>query len=174
MDRPSFGCGRIGLRSMSEPTHEMKQRLAALQADVTAELRAKRTESAEPVAAEPAKERRRRGALGWLLLPVRLAMLLVLPFTFFSSGLIAWLYSKGLERRVLLVTVTGGFAGTAAIVAGQLFLGPTGAGLGYLFRQGLIAAALAGLVYSIERKGVHRTAAEVAPASTFRLLGKNP
>ena len=90
-------------------------------------------------------------------------MLLVLPFTFFSNGLVAWLYSKGLERRVLVVTVTSGLAGTAAIVAGQLFVGPTGAGLGYLLRQGLFAAALAGLAISVEREEARRTSAAVAP-----------
>ena len=90
-------------------------------------------------------------------------MLLVLPFTFFSSGLIAWLYSKGLERRVLLVTMTGGIAGTAAIVAGQLFLGPTGAGLGYLLRQGLLTAAFVGLALAFEREEARRTAATPTP-----------
>jgi len=115
MDRPSFGCGRIGLRSMSEPTHEMKQRLAALQADVTAELRAKRTESAEPVAAEPAKERRRRGALGWLLLPVRLAMLLVLPFFVLVGGGV-WLY------RVHDIPTWLALGGSGAVAAALLTL----------------------------------------------------
>lgn len=90
-------------------------------------------------------------------------MLLVLPLSFFSSGLIAWLYSKGLERRVLLVTVTGGIAGTTAIVAGQLFLGPTGAGLGFLFRQGLFAAALARLAFSVQRAEARRTSTAPAP-----------
>lgn len=76
---------------MSEPTLEMKQRLAALQADVTAELRARRTESVESVAAEPAKKRHRRGALALLLLPVRLAVLIAVPFFVLVGGGV-WLY----------------------------------------------------------------------------------
>ena len=79
---------------MSEPTLDVKQRLAALQGELTAELRAQRTESAESaesVAAKPAKKSRRRGAVGWLLLPIRLVVLLVLPFFVLVGGGV-WLY----------------------------------------------------------------------------------
>ncbi|MCH7811398.1 MAG: oligosaccharide flippase family protein [Chloroflexi bacterium] len=84
--------------------------------------------------------------------PTVQVMLLILPFNFFASGIIAWLYSSGLERRVLLVTAVGGIAGTGAIVAGHALAGAAGAGGGYLFRQAFFAVALAALAFSHERE----------------------
>ncbi len=114
MDR-TLGCARIGLRSMSEPTLETKQRLAALQAEVTAELRDQPTESVEPVAAESAKKRRHRGALAWLLLPVRLVVLLVLPFLVLVGGGV-WLY------RVHAIPTWLALGGSGAVAAALLTL----------------------------------------------------
>lgn len=85
-------------------------------------------------------------------------MIFVLPFTFLAGGLMAWLYSNGLEKRVLLVSVVAGISGTGAIVAGHAFAGATGAGFGYLLRQVILAVALAGLAFSYNRTLARRTA----------------
>lgn len=96
-------------------------------------------------------------------------MLFVLPFSFLVGGLMAWLYSNGLEKRVLLVSAAAGIAGTGAIVAGHAFAGATGAGIGYLLRQVLLAVALTGLAFSYERAVGRRTSPTLAPARSWSM-----
>lgn len=96
-------------------------------------------------------------------------MLFVLPFSFLAGGLMAWLYSNGLEKHVLLVSAAAGIAGTGAIVAGHAFAGATGAGTGYLLRQILLAAALAGLAFSYERAVVRHTSPTSASSRSWSL-----
>lgn len=96
-------------------------------------------------------------------------MLFVLPFSFFVGGLMAWLYSNGLEKRVLLVSIVAGIAGTGAIVIGHNFAGATGAGFGYLLRQVLLAVALAGLAFSYDRAVSHRASTTLAPTRNWSM-----
>ncbi len=68
-----------------------RDRLAALEAEVQAELRTRRQVAVAAVAKPRPKARRSRGAVGWLLIPVRLAVLIVLPFVTLVGGAV-WLY----------------------------------------------------------------------------------
>jgi O-antigen/teichoic acid export membrane protein len=70
-------------------------------------------------------------------------MFLATPFVFGANPLLAHLYTERLERRKLGLTLGGvSFAGTGAIVGGQLLIGPTGAAGGYALRAMLSFAAL--------------------------------
>jgi hypothetical protein len=53
-----------------------------------------------------------------------------------------------MERQVLATTLVGSLAGTAAVVGGQLAIGPTGAAGGYVLRQALFTVALTALSVS--------------------------
>jgi O-antigen/teichoic acid export membrane protein len=75
-------------------------------------------------------------------------MCLVLPFVYASNPLLARLYAVRMERQVLATTLVGSLAGTAAVVCGQLAIGPTGAAGGYVLRQALFTVALTALSVS--------------------------
>jgi lipopolysaccharide exporter len=81
-------------------------------------------------------------------------MLLGLPFIYGTNALLVHLYTRGRERPMLFVTISVSLVGTGAIVAGQLALGPTGAGGGYLVRQSLLLTGL--LAVGLLRPSIRR------------------
>jgi O-antigen/teichoic acid export membrane protein len=75
--------------------------------------------------------------------PVVQIMLLVIPFIFASNPLLTHLYTSRRERRGLTVALAVcAFAGTAAIIVGQLLIGPLAAAGGYVLRQALFVGSL--------------------------------
>jgi O-antigen/teichoic acid export membrane protein len=79
-------------------------------------------------------------------------MCFVLPFLYASNPLLARLYAVGMERQVFATTLIASLAGTAAVIVGQLAIGPTGAAGGYVLRHVMFTAVLSALsVFSIDR-----------------------
>jgi O-antigen/teichoic acid export membrane protein len=75
--------------------------------------------------------------------PVVQIMLLVIPFIFASNPLLTHLYTSRRERRGLTVALAVcAFAGTGAIIVGQLLIGPLAAAGGYVLRQALFVGSL--------------------------------
>lgn len=69
-------------------------------------------------------------------------MLLGLPFIYGTNAVLAHLYTRGQEQRMLVATISVSLFGTGTIVAGQLIMGPTGAAVGSVIRQVLLLAGL--------------------------------
>ena len=69
--------------------------------------------------------------------PVVQVMLLVVPFVYATSTLLVVAYSHGHERTLLIPGLVLSFAGTLAIVAGQIAGGPTLAAVGFVARSAL-------------------------------------
>jgi len=75
-------------------------------------------------------------------------MLLGLPFSFASAGLLAGLYTEGHERRVALVSLVCSGIGTVFVLLGEFWFSAQGASAGFGIRQG---ALLVGLVWLVRR-----------------------
>ena len=69
-------------------------------------------------------------------------LMLTLPFVYASNVLLTFLYSAGLERRVLVSTLAVAVAGTAAILVGQMLGGAELAAAGSVVRQACFLAVL--------------------------------
>jgi O-antigen/teichoic acid export membrane protein len=77
-------------------------------------------------------------------IPVVQVMLLVLPFVFAANPLLTQVYTERLEHRALVLSLAvASCIGTAAVVAGQLLVGPMGAAAGSVVRVALFAGLLA-------------------------------
>ena len=89
-------------------------------------------------------------------------MFFALPFIYASNPLLARVYTAGLERQVLTATLGASLVGTAAIIAGQLTVGPTGAAGGYVLRQFLFTVVLTALSISAVEKVRREWASEAS------------
>lgn len=92
--------------------------------------------------------------------PATRIMLLSAPLMFASTSLMAGLFSQGLERAVLLITLPTTLLGTAFVIAGQSIAGTEGACVGFDLRYaamviGLVALALFGERRRKERRPEH-------------------
>lgn len=90
--------------------------------------------------------------------PVVQIMLVAIPFVFATNPLLAHVYTSRREGRglMILLAATSG-AGTGAILAGQLLIGPSAAAGGYVLRQALflVTLAIAGLFPARSIPGSH-------------------
>jgi O-antigen/teichoic acid export membrane protein len=84
--------------------------------------------------------------------PVVQLMLFVLPFIYANNPLLAHVYTRGEERRVLVVTAVAAVLGTGLILLGQIIVGPEGAACGYVIRQALFTASLSAVAVMSHRK----------------------
>lgn len=75
-------------------------------------------------------------------------MLLGLPFSFASAGLLAGLFTQGHEHRVALVSLASSAIGTVFVLLGEVWFSARGAGAGFGIRQG---ALLIGLVWLVRK-----------------------
>jgi O-antigen/teichoic acid export membrane protein len=76
--------------------------------------------------------------------PTVQVMLLAIPFVFAANPLLAHVYSARLEHRRLGIGLgCVSFLGTAAVVAGQMAVGPVGAACGYAARSAGVLGLLA-------------------------------
>jgi O-antigen/teichoic acid export membrane protein len=80
-------------------------------------------------------------------------MLFVLPFIYANNPLLAHVYARGEERRVLVLTAVSALLGTGLILFGQIVVGPEGAACGYVIRQALFTASLSVVAVMSHRKG---------------------
>lgn len=80
-------------------------------------------------------------------------MLLVLPFIYANSPLLAHVYTRGKERRVLALTAVSAVVGTGLILIGQIVIGPEGAAGGYVVRQAFFTASLSAVAFLARRDG---------------------
>jgi O-antigen/teichoic acid export membrane protein len=74
--------------------------------------------------------------------PVTLVMLAALPLAFYSNGLMVAAYTEGRERALLRWTFAAALLGSAAVLAGQVAFGPTGAAAGFGLRLVLFSGGL--------------------------------
>lgn len=78
-------------REASLSAQEARERLARLEAEVEVELRTRRTVASQPIFHTGPKTRPRRTAIGWFLIPMKLVLLIALPFVVLIGGGV-WLY----------------------------------------------------------------------------------
>jgi O-antigen/teichoic acid export membrane protein len=75
--------------------------------------------------------------------PVVQVMLVAIPLVFATNPLLAHVYTSRREGRgLMLLLAAASFAGTGAVVAGQLLVGPIAAAAGYVLRHVLFVGVL--------------------------------